>query len=96
MGSQQSSIDDFATDAFSDESYIARTDGDCRFIGDKEGNCAAIIECKGGERPTNKRRRDDTTEYQESAQMAAWIYEEPKSHWTASSSVKDEPAGTFF
>ena len=60
--------------------FKAFTDGHLKVKRGDEIRSAAILEVKARKRPT---RDDFSVEWQETAQMALWIYEEPSSYWTS-------------
>jgi hypothetical protein len=65
---------------FGNTRFRAFTDGHLQILG--QARSAAILEVKARKRPT-KKARDYKIEWQESAQMALWIRDEPSSYWTA-------------
>ena len=64
---------------FGKTSFKAYTDGHLQIAG--ESRSAAIVEVKARRRPPTT-SKDFKIEWQESAQMALWIREEPSSFWT--------------
>jgi hypothetical protein len=64
---------------FGKSSFKAYTDGHLQIIG--EARSAAILEVKARKRPIQN-ANDFKIEWQESAQMALWIRDEPSSYWT--------------